>query len=497
MTTTLLSLPSILALVMLAAIMPCRAEFTVVLPDSSALVDAPQNGFSNLARTDPAEQRAVYEIMAATGNAWATAIPDVCRGRWHGIECMPDRNDVYHVVSLSFGALSDDTAFPTCDPAHATLSPALLHLPYLRSLFLYRCFSGDHPQPIPTFLGGLSPALRSLVLRGNGHVGPIPAELGNLTSLRVLDLHGNQLSSSIPESLQRLTHLLFLDFSYNQLSGPIPSLRNPTLNVLDLSHNFLHGQIPATFGQCDSLIKLDLSRNRLTGSIPDSLGNLASLILLDLSHNSLSGPLPTSLGKLISLRALILNGNYMSSATIPEDGFAGLKELITLVLSNMGLQGPIPESIGGLLSLRVLHLDGNKLNGSIPQSFRRLEKLSELKLNDNRLSGPIPFSREMLWRMGSKLKVYNNSGLCYDASNGRSEGIDSMSGISYCEPQTKKVVVGAASASISDRKTKHLSSRTNRRPPTRLSSHAPTHRSGILRLLVPIAGLLLSVLPLL
>ncbi|XP_010917496.2 protein TOO MANY MOUTHS [Elaeis guineensis] len=497
MTTTHPSLLSILALVVLTAIMPCQAEFMVVLPDSSGLVDRPQNGFSNLARTDPAEQRAVYETMAATGNAWATAIPDVCRGRWHGIECMPDRNDVYHVVSLSFGALSDDTAFPTCDPAHATLSPALLHLPYLRSLFFYRCFSGDHPQQIPAFLGGLSPSLRSLILRENGHVGPIPTELGNLTSLGVLDLHGNKLSSSIPQSLQRLTRLQLLDLSYNQLTGPIPDLTNPTLNVLDLSHNFLHGQIPATFGQCDSLIKMDLSRNRLIGSIPDSLSNLKSLILLDLSHNSLSGPLPSSLGKLISLRALLLNGNYMSSATIPEDGFAGLKELFTLVLSNMGLQGPIPESIGELPSLRVLHLDGNKFNGSIPQSFQRLEKLSELRLNDNRLSGPIPFSKEMLWRIGRKLRVYNNPGLCYDASNGRSEGIDSMSGISYCETETKRVVVGAASASISGHQTKHLSSRTDRGPPSRPSSYAPTHGSGILRLLVPITGFLLSVLPLL
>lgn len=187
----------------------------------------------------------------------------------------------------------------------------------------------------------------------------------------------------------------------------------------------------------------------------------------------------------------------MSSATIPEDSFAGLKELITLVLSNMGLQGPIPESIGELPSLRVLQLDGNKFNGSIPQSFQRLEKLSELSLNDNRLWGPIPFSKEMLWRMGRKLRIYNNWGLCYDASNGRSEGIDSVSGISYCETETKRVVVGAASASISGHQTKHLSSRTDRWLPSRPSSYAPTHRSGILRLLVLITGFLLSVLPLL
>ncbi|KAM3289909.1 protein TOO MANY MOUTHS [Capsicum chacoense] len=426
---------SLLALVFF----PLGWSFTVIMSDSgapSALVDAPQTGFSmnnNRARTDPHEQEAVYDIMRATGNDWATDIPDVCRGRWHGIECMPDNDNVYHVVSLSFGALSDDTAFPTCDSTHSFISLSVTKLPHLRTLFFYRCFS-NNPQPIPAFLAQLGPTLQTLVLRENGYTGPIPVELGNLTRLRVLDLHKNNLNGSIPVSLGQITGLRSLDLSDNKLTGLIPSLTFPLLNVLDLNQNHLVGSIPSTLTSCNSLIKLDLSRNHLSGSIPHSIDNLYDLILMDLSYNSLTGPFPVSLKKLNFLQALVLNGNPMDSATLPDNGFDGFKDLMILGLSNMNLQGPIPNSLGRLRKLRVLHLDGNKLNGSIPSSFGNLNSVSELRLNNNMLSGPIPFKREMVWRMRRKIKLSNNEGLCYNKENGLGGDLETLleSGIGHC-----------------------------------------------------------------
>ena len=417
--------------------LPLAAPFTVIMSDSgapSALVDGPQTGFSmtgNGARTDAREQEAVYDIMKATGNPWATDIQDVCRDRWHGIECMPDKDNVYHVVSLSFGALSDDTAFPTCDPLHSSISPSITKLPHIRTLFFYRCFSYN-PQPIPAFLGQLGSTLQTLVLRENGHVGPIPSELGNLTRLTILDLHKNNLSGSIPVSLGRISGLRSLDLSGNRLTGSIPGLTFPVLNVLDLNQNLLVGSIPTSLGTCYSLVKMDISHNHLSGPIPDSIDGLKSLILMDLSYNHLSGPLPTSLRSLNSLQALILKGNSMGSTPIPTDAFDGMKDLMILILSNTNLHGPIPESLGRLPNLRVVHLDMNWLNGSIPVHFRDLKNLSELRLNDNRLIGPVPFGREMVWRMKKKLRLYNNSGLCFDASNGFGDEV-LESGTRYCE----------------------------------------------------------------
>ncbi|KAL1298068.1 hypothetical protein HN51_042490 [Arachis hypogaea] len=432
--------------------------YTVIMSDSavpSTLVDGPQTAFSmkqDAVRTDSREQEAVYNIMRATGNHWATDIPDVCRGRWHGIECMPDKDNVYHVVSLSFGALSDDTAFPTCDPTNSSISPSITNLPHLRTLFFYRCFSYN-PQPIPSFLGLLGRSLQTLVLRDNGHIGPIPNDLGNLTRLRVLDLHRNNLNGSIPVSLGRISGLRSLDLSGNKLTGPIPGLVLPRLNVLDLSQNLLMGPIPATIGDCHSIIKLDLSRNRLVGPIPEKIKGLKDLMLLDLSYNRIQGPFPVSLRSLISLQALILKGNPMGPAIIPNEVFEGTVGLMILIMSNMNLHGPVPESLGRLTNLRVVHLDGNQLNGSIPKSFKDLRNLSEMRLNDNRLSGKVPFGKEIIWRMKRKLRLYNNSGLCCD-----SDCADSTFdfGISLCEISSPGL----------DKSVEHLSTNEKHMPTT-------------------------------
>ncbi|CAM8877454.1 unnamed protein product [Rhodiola kirilowii] len=429
-----------LMIIAVASLLQLVKPFTVIMSDSSvpsALIDAPQTGFSinkNGSRTDPSEQAAVYDIMRATGNDWATDIPDVCRGRWHGIECMPDEANVFHVVSLSFGALSDDTAFPTCDPTRSFISYSVTKLPHLKTLFFYRCL-GHNPQPIPAFLGLLGQSLQMLVLRENGHVGPIPFEIANLTKLRVLDLHMNNLNGSIPVQFNLITGLRSLDLSGNTLTGSIPELSLHVLNVLDLSQNHLKGCIPDNIASLTSLIKLDLSRNWISGSIPISINGLSNLILMDLSYNHLSGPMPAHLKGLVSLQALILKGNPMGSTLIPEQGLDGMKDLMILVLSNMDLIGPIPGSLIKLPNLRVVHLDGNRLNGSIPEKFKELNHLSELRLNDNFLTGMVPFGRDMVWRMRRKLKLHNNNGLCYDPYTGFHDGLDDAlldSGIGYC-----------------------------------------------------------------
>lgn len=415
-------------------------SFTVIMSDSgapSALVDGPQSGLASSnsgAKTDPREQEAVYDVMRATGNEWATEIPDVCRGRWHGIECMPDKDNAFHVVSLSFGALSDDTAFPTCDPTRSFISHSITKLPHLRTLFFYRCFT-DNPQPIPSFLGLLGSNLQTLVLRENGHIGPLPCEIGNLTRLTILDLHRNNLNGSIPISLGRITGLRSLDLSGNRLSGSIPDVSFQKLSILDLNQNHLTGSIPTQLLSCDSLLKVDLSRNRISDPLPN-LNGLKDLILLDLSYNIISNPFTHPFKNLNSLQTLILNGNPSMAATIPENAFEGLNSLMILGLSNMNLEGSIPESIDKLKELRVLHLNGNRLNQTIPPNLANLNSLSELRLDNNRLVGPIPFTREMVWRMRKKLRLNNNLGLCYDAKGGLGNDLDTLfdAGIGQCLP---------------------------------------------------------------
>ena len=186
-----------------------------------------------------------------------------------------------------------------------------------------------------------------LFLGANELSGPIPPELGRLTSLAELELSGNALHGSIPPELGDLTWLQELGLIENQLSGPIPpELGNLiSLDQLRLDGNALHGPIPPELGNLTSLTGLYLSHNELDGAIPPELGDLSSLRSLWLIDNQLSGPIPAELGNLISLDRLRLDGNALS--------------------------GPIPPELGNLTSLTELYLSHNELGRADSTGTRR------------------------------------------------------------------------------------------------------------------------------
>ncbi|CAB9531202.1 STYKc [Seminavis robusta] len=55
------------------------------------------------------------------------------------------------------------------------------------------------------------------------HVGPIPSELGLLSSLQSFDIEGNsRMTGTIPSELGLLTSLSSLDLAGTSITGPIP-----------------------------------------------------------------------------------------------------------------------------------------------------------------------------------------------------------------------------------------------------------------------------------
>ena len=154
-----------------------------------------------------------------------------------------------------------------------------------------------------------------LSLRGNDLRGPIPRELGSLTSLTVLSLARNQLSGPIPPDLGNLASLTTLGLGGNALEGPIPpELGNlASLTHLYLWENELSGPIPGELGNLADLTTLSLESNALEGRIPGELG-LTSLRRILLAKNKLSGPIPPELGNLSSLSELVLNENNLTGA---------------------------------------------------------------------------------------------------------------------------------------------------------------------------------------
>ncbi len=244
--------------------------------------------------------------------------------------------------------------------------------------------------PIPPELGNLT-SLTFLNLGFNGLTGPIPPELGNLTGLKQLFLYWNGLTGPIPSELGELTSLRELDLHSNDLTGPIPpKLSNLTsLRGLELHSNGLTGPIPPELGNLTSLTKLNLSSNDLTGPIPPELGNLTRLRDLDLHSNGLTGPIPPELGNLTSLRDLDLHSNGLTGSILPELG--NLTSLRDLDLHSNGLTGPIPPELGNLTSLRDLTLSNSGLTGPIPPELGNLTSLTDLDLSGNSgLAGILP-----------------------------------------------------------------------------------------------------------
>ena len=290
-----------------------------------------------------------------------------------------------------YGVLTDSGGSPILLDLsdNQLIGPIPPELGNLSSLIALRLSGNQLTGPIPAELGSLS-ELVYLWLDENQLIGPIPPELGDLSGLYSLWLSENQLTGPIPPELGSLSELEALELRDNELTGPIPpELGNLSkLIALILNGNQLSGPIPPELGNLSKLYWLRLSDNQLTGSIPPELGNLAKLENLWASSNQLSGPIPPELGKLSILRSLDLGRNQLTGPIPP--GLGSLSNLTDLTLSGNHLSGPIPPELGNLSSLIHLILFRNQLTGPIPPGLGSLSNLTGLTLSGNHLSGPIP-----------------------------------------------------------------------------------------------------------
>ncbi|XP_055961962.1 receptor like protein 29-like [Mercurialis annua] len=342
---------------------------------------------------------------------WAKMHPQPCTDTpWPGLQCEIDDDGIFHVTKIHFGP---DIVNPPCKPS-AHLSNSLHKLHYLKFLSIFNCFltSPVILSSVTSFVS-LSSSLEHLALDSNPSlVGKIPTSLGQVKSLRVLSLSQNSLQGNFPDELGNLENLQELDLSYNNISGEIPEKIGglKSLNILDLSWNNLQGQVPCSLSHLQNLQKIDLTSNKLIGMIPSDLGFLKRLVLLDLSHNYINGPIPETFSGLQQLQYLIVDHNPINSG-IPL--FLGsLKKLKSISFSGCGLTGEIPNSLSLLKNLTALSLDNNSLIGTVPSRLGLLQNLDLLNLSNNQLSGELLLAEEFISRIGQRLDVRGNNGLC-------------------------------------------------------------------------------------
>lgn len=356
----------------------------------------------------------LFEVLDALldDSNWAEQHPLPCTETpWPGVECEIGQDPpLFHVTKIHIGP---DILNPPCKSS-ATLSDSLVKLPYLNTLSIFNCFLKSPVTLSPTLFGALFPPLEHLALDSNPSLsGQIPPSLAKIVSLKVLSLSQNSLEGKIPREIGGMVILEQLDLSDNSFSGEVPleigGLEN--LTILDLSRNGLEGQVPCSLGQLQLLQKIDLGSNRLMGRIPQEIGKLKRLDLLDFSYNFINGPLPETLSGLENLEHLIMDHNPLNTE-IPQVLGTALGKLQTMSFSACGLTGQLPYSLSSLKHLSALSLDNNSLNGTVPPNLGKIPSLDHLNLSNNQLSGELSFPKDFINRIGKRLDVRGNDGLC-------------------------------------------------------------------------------------
>jgi Leucine-rich repeat (LRR) protein len=249
--------------------------------------------------------------------------------------------------------------------------------------------SNDLAGPLPREIGILS-SLMWLHVDKNLLSGSLPSELGALTLLQALLADGNIFTGNIPSDIGRLTNLTYASLTSNGFVGTIPTEigRLTNLAYLDLSDNLLRHSIPKEIGSLSHLTTLKAARNALSEPLPTTLAMLTRLVTLDLAENFLEGPFPTELGRLTTLLTLDLSVNRLTSS-IPTE-LDQMSSLWALLLSSNALTGSIPTELGGMSSVFGLDISGNQLSSSIPTELALLTGLRVFSLRLNALTGRIP-----------------------------------------------------------------------------------------------------------
>ncbi|CAO2166814.1 unnamed protein product [Urochloa humidicola] len=157
-----------------------------------------------------------------------------------------------------------------------------------------------------------------VIFDNNKFTGPIPASIGQVTSLQIIRLDHNQFSGPVPDSIGNLSNLMELSLANNLLDGTLPDLSSVTqLDYVDLSNNnFPSSPAPGWFSTLTSLNSIFMENDDLTGTIPSALFSLSNLQQVSLARNAFSGKLNMTGSIGSQLRVVNLTNNQIIEADV-------------------------------------------------------------------------------------------------------------------------------------------------------------------------------------
>ncbi|KAF8716823.1 hypothetical protein HU200_025920 [Digitaria exilis] len=150
--------------------------------------------------------------------------------------------------------------------------------------------------------------------------GPIPDEIGSITTLQILRLDKNRFTGAVPSNISNLVNLNGLNFADNQLRGTMPDLSALTkLNAIDLSNNsFDPSVLPAWLLTLKALTSVAIASGGLNGELPSRIFTLPELQQVILSNNAFNGTFDMTGNISQRLQRVNLLNNHIVAANITQ-----------------------------------------------------------------------------------------------------------------------------------------------------------------------------------
>ncbi|KAI3967920.1 hypothetical protein MKX01_027103 [Papaver californicum] len=265
------------------------------------------------------EVEALTKITKALGKqGWDFAKSDPCNAT-EGINCTCtfSRNTVCHITGIVPNGKSLVGILPPYSLDSNYLNGSSRNVWGSMKLVNISLFANRLSGPVPEDIGNIT-TLKNLLLSSNNFTGELPQTFSKLTNLTDLEILASGLEGPIPSeisTLEKLSILLRISDLKGE-NGPFPPLdKLKSLRMIILRSYNINGTLPTYFG----IMKSDLSYNNFT--LEDSNGKpkcLKSLVCDQLNRHSFN--INCGGGEIFPMNGSNSVGNYDGDNTLSSSG---------------------------------------------------------------------------------------------------------------------------------------------------------------------------------